>query len=44
MGIVWELDENKRILMGTRGFDGKSSPHPFKKIKKILLGANSWTH
>jgi len=19
MGIVWELDENKRILMGTRG-------------------------
>jgi hypothetical protein len=41
MGIVWELDKNKRILMGTFWeLDGKSSPPPpFQKDKKHPLGA-----
>jgi hypothetical protein len=39
MVIVWELDEDKSILMGTIWeLDGKSSPNPFKKIRNIPGG------
>jgi hypothetical protein len=39
MGMFWELDENKRILMGIIWeLDGKSSPNPFKKIRNIPWG------
>jgi len=32
MGIFWELDENKRILMGNQ------APTPSKRLKKSLWG------
>jgi hypothetical protein len=39
MGIFWEPDDNRRILMGIIWkLDGKSSPKPFKKIRNIRWG------
>jgi hypothetical protein len=36
----WDIDVNKKNLMGTVWeLDGKSSPHPFKKIRNI-----PWEH
>jgi hypothetical protein len=36
MGIFWELDENRRILMGTIW---EIKPQPLQKDKKHPLGA-----
>jgi len=39
MRNFWELDVNKRILMGTFWeLDGKSSHPPFKEIRNIPWG------